>query len=221
MVPLLISCHVLSVGFEPLPPAQAAHICILGPNELLGGKCCFSQNGMDRSRCPVQVWGQAMMGWSEKSTSAKLLPSSVGRCIVMTGWQKQARGFGEMTEASCVLPSSGNKWLLFCQDRVLKNCFGGLRGNPFIPDVSDPYHHRPFWASMHTRMHTHACSMRLRRKLVFWKPQSRTPSLRFFLKICIFLFSALRRSCLCHYAVYPKQIRILTWNVWKAFHLQV
>lgn len=138
MVPLLISCHVLSVGFEPLPPAQAAHICILGPNELLGGKCCFSQNGMDRSRCPVQVWGQAMMGWSEKSTSAKLLPSSVGRCIVMTGWQKQARGFGEMTEASCVLPSSGNKWLLFCQDRVLKNCFGGLRGNPFIPDESDP-----------------------------------------------------------------------------------
>lgn len=218
MVPLFISCHVLSVGFEPLPPAQAAHICILGPNELLRGRCCFSQSGMDRSRCPVLVRGQAM-GWSEKSTSAKLLLSSVGRCIVMTGWQKQVRGFGEMTEASCVLPSSRNKWLLFCQDRVLKNCFGGLRGNPFIPDESDPYHRCPFWASMHT----HTYSMRLRRKLVFWKPQSRTPSLGFFLKIRIFLFSTLRRSCLCkcHYAVYPKQIRILTWNVWKTFHLQV
>lgn len=79
-------------GFEPLPPAQAAHICIIGANQLLGGKCCFSKSGMDRSRCPVQVQGQAM-GWSKKSTSAKLFLCSLGRCIVMKGWQERARGF--------------------------------------------------------------------------------------------------------------------------------
>lgn len=47
---------------------------------------------MDRSRYPVQVRGQAM-GWSKKSTSAKLFLSSHDRCIFMRGWQKRARGF--------------------------------------------------------------------------------------------------------------------------------
>lgn len=76
-------------------------------------------------------------------------------------------GSGEMTKASCALPSSGSKWLLHCQETVFENFFGGLTGNSSIPNESEPYRWSPFCASMHTHMHTHAHSMRLHRKLVF------------------------------------------------------